>query len=259
LRTADIAVGFLDDRKVQRAIRAAGSDAVVAYLAVILGAARDEDGATFAEELPLYLEDRADELLAVLVRVGLLEADGTIAERAFERWLRPGIEAAQRKRTRDREHASLRRRSRVASDSLATDRRQTDDTLTTARRSLGPVPSRTSLPIREGRDGSTSTDARATKLLEDDDPLGPLPPSTTAEERRNGAKGPDIPPGPAPAVSGRSGPPCRLSRELFRAHSSSHVIRGGELVGCTACDRDAADRRSFREKLETASATAGSP
>jgi hypothetical protein len=102
MKAADLFVGFLDDRKVQRAVRLAGSDAVVAYLAVVLGSARDEDRATFADELPLYLEDRADELLAVLVRVGLLEADGTVAGPAFDRWIAPGIRRAGARREYDR-------------------------------------------------------------------------------------------------------------------------------------------------------------
>jgi hypothetical protein len=245
LRTADLFVGFLDDRKVQRAIRAAGSDAVVAYLAVVLASWRDERPAAFADELPLYLEDRADELLAVLVRIGLLEADGTIPTDVWDRRLARAIADAERKRERDRLAGAAGGRSNGE--------RPSDDRQTTARRSPSgrKVPSRSvPVPTPNGvRNGEDVT-------REDDDPLGPFPGPRTAQEAPRRAKGPDTQPAPVSAVLGRPGPPCRTSAELFRRHQSEHVIRGAELVVCGACDRELSDARPFRERL---SAVAASP
>jgi hypothetical protein len=266
----DRSVRTYHDAKVVRGVARAGLRLAVAWDELLDASWSDGDRVTL-EDAVLALPRAFDlgdvaELAGIMREVGLLDDEDRVPLEAWERWYEPAArrklaasEAAAKANAarwaarsgetpgRSPTRAPAGVRSESVTQSPPTYRPSTDSDESVGRSRARPEPA--SPPV-----GPASPPA-----LEDDDPLGPLPPSTTAEERRNGSEGPRIPPGPAPAVTGRSGPPCRLSRELFRAHSSSHVIRGGELVGCTACDRDAADTRSFRERVAAASATAGSP
>ncbi len=149
MKSADIYVGFLDDRKVQRAIRRSGDAIVTAYLAVVLGSVRDERPVSLADELPLHLDERRDELLETLVGVGLLDADGRIPASSWEKHLATAVAGAERKRERDRQSYA---------------RRTTGGRPADARRTRGPVPSLPvpSAPTERNGKGNLSSSARAT-------------------------------------------------------------------------------------------------
>jgi hypothetical protein len=248
MRSADLYVGFLDDRKVQRAMARAGSDAVVAYLAVVLASWRDERPAQLADELPLALEARLDELQGVLAQVGLLDASGAIPADAWEHHLARPLAAAERKRERDRA-------SGAAGGRQTRDRRPTVDRQTVASGSPGDrkVPSRSvPVPTPNGvRNGEVTTPppapvgaGRAGASTDDLDDVGTIPWTDPFGETVQLLARSAV---PAPTKGPR--PPCVDDPELFRAHASGHRLAGSTWKACELCGWTAP---SFRDKLAQA-------
>lgn len=99
---ADHAVRFLRDPKVVRALRRAGPESVIAYIAV-----RDaswENGRRICfddavDPLPFTLDD-PESVRAVLADVGLLDAEGCIPEKTWTDWF--GSAWTQRAQNRER-------------------------------------------------------------------------------------------------------------------------------------------------------------
>jgi hypothetical protein len=248
MRSADLFVGFLDDRKVQRAMARAGSDAIVAYLSVVLASWRDERPAQLADELPLALEARLEELQGVLVQVGLLTPAGAIPDDVWDRRLGPAIATADRGRERKRAY-----RERVASASRDGDKPRTGRPRNGDNASRDMVPSRSvPVPTPNGvRNGEKTTPppapvgaGRAGASTDDLDDVGTIPWTDPFGETVQLLARSAV---PAPTKGPR--PPCVDDPELFRAHASGHRLAGSTWKACELCGWTAP---SFRDKLAQA-------
>lgn len=98
---ADVDVNLLDDPKVKRLLRLVDDEgtrarAIVVYQAVVLSSWGEGQRVAAEDAAPVWITGLED-LVALLARVGLLDADGRVVEHAFEGWFRPALERRRKR------------------------------------------------------------------------------------------------------------------------------------------------------------------
>jgi hypothetical protein len=182
---ADVDVGLLDDPKVRQLIRSTKDEGLIArcliaYTAVVLASWERGTPLTLEDAAPLWLTD-LDDLRARLTAVGLVDEDGRIPPKPWERWF--GVAVTRRDAGRDRWRRWNQRQkgSRQAGSPTGstgpTDSQSGSQSVQTSPQRLPNVGQRTDEPLRERTNGrAKETCPTCGDLLDDKDTnavLGP--------------------------------------------------------------------------------------
>jgi hypothetical protein len=230
---ADVDVRILLDARVLRAVRSAGADAVVAYIAVLTASWADGERVLAGEAIDalprVYIGD-PDAVVAALVDVGLLDSSGRIPAATWDSWFGPAADRREGRRERGRAgglKSGAVRRSRREADGEA----QLEPTVQANGKPSG------TLPTDRPPDAATSVAAGG---------------RSSAAPARGGAAPDDR----EPVLRVTPAADETVACSDYVAHRFDHVRRGSGFV-CIVCTGEdfvpampaSDDRPSFRDRI----------